>query len=71
MKIETHVIKVLVFRVIASLVLLAVPSRALTGVIEDLPPGEWLELPNTKIQSVLPNPLPPGSPAAIINAWGG
>jgi hypothetical protein len=34
-------------------------------------PGTWLELPNTKIRSVLPNPLPQGDPADIVVAWGG
>ena len=41
------------------------------AVIADLKPGQWLELPNTKIRSVLPSPLPGGDPAAITYAWGG
>lgn len=36
-------------------------------------PGCWFEVPNSKIQSVLPSPLPPGTggAASIINAWSG
>jgi len=30
-----------------------------------------MELPNTKIRSVLPSPLPQGNPADLVVAWGG
>ena len=30
-----------------------------------------MELPNTKIRSVLPNPTPQGNPADVVTAWGG
>ena len=30
-----------------------------------------MELPNTKIRSVLPNPVPQGDPANLVVAWGG
>jgi hypothetical protein len=33
--------------------------------------GQWLELPNTKIRSVLPSPLPSGYPTALTLAWNG
>ena len=33
--------------------------------------GQWMELPTTKIRSVLPNPLPQGNPADLVVAWGG
>src|SRR5688572_8836666 len=38
-----------------------------------LNPGQWGRIPNTKISSVLPNPLPPGwtGPASIVIAWNG
>lgn len=40
--------------------------------IDSLQPGEWYEVPNSKIRAVLPNPIPPGnSPTAIIRAWNG
>ena len=30
-----------------------------------------MELPNTKIRSVVPNPTPAGDPGAVVTAWGG
>ena len=30
-----------------------------------------MELPNTKIRSVLPSPIPQGNPADVVVAWGG
>jgi hypothetical protein len=39
--------------------------------IEDLPPGQWMELPNTKIRSVLPSPAQMGAPQSIVSAWSG
>lgn len=47
------------------------PPPPAPSAIADLQPGQWLELPNTKIRSVLPNPLPSGWPAAIVEAWNG
>ncbi len=45
-----------------------------TSPIDTLQPGEWYEAPNSKIRSVLPNPLPQlgyGNPTSIILAWNG
>jgi len=39
--------------------------------ILNLQPGQWLELPNTKIRSVLPDPLPRGYPPYLVEAWNG
>ncbi|WP_298233659.1 hypothetical protein [uncultured Azohydromonas sp.] len=45
------------------------PSRTLPPTaLFDLKPGHWLELPETKIASVLPVPAPRGWPAAVV--WG-
>jgi hypothetical protein len=43
------------------------------GPIDNLQPGAWYEVPNSKIRDVLPNPLPPGTtgPAAVVSAWSG
>lgn len=42
------------------------------GPIETLNPGEWYQVPNSHIRSVLPNPLPPGNgPESIVGAWNG
>ena len=39
----------------------------------NLQPGEWYEIPNSNLSSVLPSPLPPGAtgPSAIVTAWNG
>ncbi len=40
--------------------------------IDSLQPGQWYEVPNSKIRSVVPNPIPPGDgPAGITRAWSG
>ncbi|MDH4053935.1 MAG: hypothetical protein OEW73_00355 [Gammaproteobacteria bacterium] len=41
--------------------------------VPDLAPGEWYEVPNSAIRSVMPNPTPSGfgDPAGIIYAWSG
>jgi len=39
--------------------------------IEALQPGQWQELPNTKIRSVLPTPPQQGDPQSIVRAWSG
>jgi hypothetical protein len=39
--------------------------------IASLLPGQWMELPNTSIRSVLPDPVPKGNPTAITQAWNG
>jgi hypothetical protein len=33
--------------------------------------GQWMELPNTRIRSVLPSPVPKGNPSDLVVAWGG
>lgn len=47
--------------------------RADAGPLDDLPPGHWYQVPNSKIRDVLPTPIPPGwtGPEAIIIAWSG
>ena len=51
-----------------ALVLSALPAHP--GPLEDLQPGRWLQIPNSKLAAVLPSPLPPGgSPANITEAW--
>lgn len=39
--------------------------------IANLRPGQWLELPNTKIRSVLPPVKQIGNPINIVQAWSG
>lgn len=35
--------------------------------------GHWIEIPNSKLQSVFPNPAPPGNtgPRSVMDAWSG
>ncbi len=40
--------------------------------LESLPVGQWYEIPNSRLDAVLPSPIPPGGmtgPSAIISAW--
>jgi Fibronectin type III domain len=45
--------------------------RAFAGPLDTLQPGQWYEVPNSKIRPHLPSPLPAGNPAAITTAWNG
>jgi hypothetical protein len=47
------------------------PPPVQGGPIDTLQPGEWYQVPNSRISSVLPNPVPPGDPATLIEAWSG
>lgn len=50
----------------------AAVSPAPPAAIAALKPGQWLELPNTKIRSVLPTKnVPPGYPPYVVTAWNG
>jgi hypothetical protein len=53
-----------------ALALTILSSLALAGPFEEIQVGEWREIPNSRISSVLPDPVPPGNgPANIIDAW--
>ncbi len=41
------------------------------GIIDDLQPGHWYEVPDSRLETVFPNPRPPGDPRAVMNAWNG
>src|SRR5215470_3874736 len=49
--------------------LIAPPAAA--GSIEDLQPGHWYEVPNSRVRQILPNPFLPGNPSYIMRAWSG
>ncbi|MEM6639752.1 MAG: choice-of-anchor U domain-containing protein [Pseudomonadota bacterium] len=49
--------------------LLALPVHA--DAIDDLEPGHWYRVPNSKLQTEFPNPLPPGDPSTVVTAWSG
>ncbi len=46
----------------------AVPSDVLTA-IQTLQPGQWYEIPNSKLRPFAPNPQPTGDFRSVINAW--
>lgn len=52
---------------------LAIPTSptAAPDPIGDLRPGQWYEVPNSRLRDVLPNPRPPGNPTNIMAAWSG
>jgi len=56
-------------RMIQSLLVLGGLALIMAGPIENLKPGEWYEVPNSKLDAVKPNPLPPGSFSGLIAAW--
>jgi IPT/TIG domain len=39
--------------------------------IDALPAGHWMAAGTNTLRSVLPSPLPPGNPAAVMTAWSG
>ncbi len=62
-----------------SQILLAIAALSVAGnvaradQIDDLQPGQWLQIANSKISSVFPSPTPPGNsgPASVTDAWSG
>jgi hypothetical protein len=40
-------------------------------VLDQLKPGEWYEVPNSKLRAVLPSPPSMGTPTSIMSAWTG
>ena len=46
-------------------------ASATAGPIDDLQPGNWYEIPNSRIADVLPSPLPEGNPADMLYYSGG
>ncbi len=58
------------FRVLAACLL---AGAVQAGPIEDLQPGHWYEIPNSRLSAVLPSPLPPGNtgPDSIMDTWNG
>ncbi|HEX7215770.1 MAG TPA: hypothetical protein VF578_16280 [Methylomirabilota bacterium] len=39
--------------------------------LDQLKPGEWYEVPNSKLRAVLPSPPSMGAPTSIMSAWTG
>jgi hypothetical protein len=55
------------------LVILCFASGAWAGPIENLQPGNWYEVPNSHLRSVVPSPIDPdaGDPVNVMEAWSG
>ncbi|GEM_PF-2154514 len=47
------------------------PANTATISLDDIAPGEWREVSNSRLETVLPNPYPPnwGGPQSIMKAW--
>jgi hypothetical protein len=61
----------LVPRLIILLCLSALPVPA--DIFSDMRPGEWKEIPDSKLEAVKPDPVPPGNTGvkAVMDAWSG
>ena len=57
--------------VVAGLAASSLRAGSAADVLEELKPGEWYEVPNSKLRAVLPSPLPLGVPTGIMTAWSG
>ena len=56
---------------LACVLAIAAGTPAQAGPIENLRPGEWYEVPNSHLRTVVPIPTPCGDPANIMGAWSG
>jgi hypothetical protein len=45
------------------------PPPGVVAAIQDLKPGEWYEIPNTRLDAVAADPSPGGSITGVIGAW--
>ena len=60
-------------RISLLVVIAAIDSQVVTSAnpVDDLEPGHWLEVPNSNIRKVSPNPVPKGNFTAGTEAWSG
>ncbi|MBI1892595.1 MAG: hypothetical protein HYS14_00550 [Candidatus Rokubacteria bacterium] len=56
---------------LVAMLLAQAPLPVSGGPIENLLPGQWYEVPNSRLSAVLPSPIPNGwtGPDAIMSAW--
>jgi len=57
--------------VLAGIAAFGLRAESASDPLDQLKPGEWYEVPNSKLQAVLPSPPARGTPAAIMNTWNG
>lgn len=50
-----------------------VAAQSLAGPVEDLQPGHWYQVPNSRLETVFPDPEPDGytGPRSVTDAWNG
>ncbi len=60
-------------RCLFAVVLLATQAQALAAAIDNLKPGEWYRVPNSRMDAVAPDVIPPGSVGVrgVMDAWNG
>ena len=48
-------------------------SKSINQIIDTIPPGQWYEVPNSKLEPFLPVPIPPNwsGPDSIMGSWSG
>jgi hypothetical protein len=58
---------------LSALALASIPGAGYADAIDDLPPGHWYKVPDSKLRSVVPDSSPGGNTGfrAIITAWSG
>ena len=56
---------------LAALLLATVAANATAADLPELRPGEWVEIPQTRLRDVAPLPSPGGNVSKIIHAWSG
>jgi hypothetical protein len=54
-----------------ALLLAGVPQIGIASDIDSIEPGHWMEVPNSKLRSVGPNPVPKGNLENVIEGWSG
>ena len=55
----------------AALLLVTVTAHATAAELPELRPGEWVEVPGTRLRDVAPLPSPGGNVSKIVHAWSG
>lgn len=56
---------------IAACAFLLLTNGTAANELDDLQPGHWFEVPNSRLRDVVPDPAPPGNVENVIEAWSG
>ena len=51
----------------------AIQAAPIDDILSNLQPGEWYEVPNSRLETVFPSPVPQGNsgPESVMDAWSG